>query len=78
VTLCRDLGGNIRFSGQASTVLCFENNPLVRKASSHAAFLNEVTYPRARYCRRWKSPDAAGCWWWTAARPSGVPCWETT
>lgn len=28
----RDFGGNQRFSGKASTVLCFENNPLVRKA----------------------------------------------
>ena len=28
----RDFGGNIRFSGQISTVLCYENNPLVRKA----------------------------------------------
>jgi regulator of RNase E activity RraA len=31
---CRDLGGNTRFSGQVSTVKCFENNPLVRKVSS--------------------------------------------
>lgn len=30
--LFQDLGGNIRFSGQVSTVKCFENNPLVRKA----------------------------------------------
>lgn len=30
--MCRDLGGKIRFSGQVSTVKCFENNPLVRKA----------------------------------------------
>jgi len=29
--LCRDLGGNMRFSGKVSTVKCFENNPLVRK-----------------------------------------------
>jgi hypothetical protein len=29
---CRDFGGNLRFSGQAATVKCFENNPLVRKA----------------------------------------------
>lgn len=28
----RDLGGRLRFSGQAATVKCFENNPLVRKA----------------------------------------------
>lgn len=28
----RDLGGKIRFSGKISTVKCFENNPLVRKA----------------------------------------------
>ena len=28
---CRDYGGNMRFSGQAATVKCFENNPLVRK-----------------------------------------------
>jgi RraA family protein len=29
---CRDLGGKMRFSGKISTVKCFENNPLVRKA----------------------------------------------
>lgn len=28
----RDFGGLARFSGQVSTVKCFENNPLVRKA----------------------------------------------
>eukprot|EP00240_Pyramimonas_obovata_P013610 CAMPEP_0118931124 /NCGR_PEP_ID=MMETSP1169-20130426/7572_1 /TAXON_ID=36882 /ORGANISM="Pyramimonas obovata, Strain CCMP722" /LENGTH=245 /DNA_ID=CAMNT_0006873585 /DNA_START=30 /DNA_END=767 /DNA_ORIENTATION=- len=28
----RDFGGLLRFSGPASTVKCFENNPLVRKA----------------------------------------------
>jgi len=28
----KDFGGNIRFSGQAATVRCFENNPLVRAA----------------------------------------------
>lgn len=28
----RDLGGNLAFSGKVSTVKCFENNPLVRKA----------------------------------------------
>ncbi|WIA38026.1 hypothetical protein OEZ86_001397 [Tetradesmus obliquus] len=28
----QDLGGKMRFSGQVSTVKCFENNPLVRKA----------------------------------------------
>lgn len=27
----KDLGGNMRFSGQVATVKCFENNPLVRK-----------------------------------------------
>ena len=27
-----DFGGKLRFSGQVSTVKCFENNPLVRKA----------------------------------------------
>lgn len=30
--LFHDYGGRIRFSGQVSTVKCFENNPLVRKA----------------------------------------------
>lgn len=30
----RDLGGKLRFSGQVSTVKCFENNPLVRKVCS--------------------------------------------
>ncbi|GLC49200.1 hypothetical protein PLESTB_000193100 [Pleodorina starrii] len=30
--LFRDFGGKLRFSGQASTVKCYENNPLVRKA----------------------------------------------
>jgi RraA family protein len=29
---CRDFGGNLRFSGQAATIKCFENNPLVRAA----------------------------------------------
>ena len=29
--LFKDLGGRMRFSGQAATVKCFENNPLVRK-----------------------------------------------
>ncbi|KAK9906514.1 hypothetical protein WJX75_003146 [Coccomyxa subellipsoidea] len=28
----RDYGGNIRFSGKVTTIKCFENNPLVRKA----------------------------------------------
>ncbi|KAG2443656.1 hypothetical protein HXX76_002005 [Chlamydomonas incerta] len=28
----RDYGGKLRFSGQVSTVRCYENNPLVRKA----------------------------------------------
>eukprot|EP00873_Tetraselmis_striata_P000125 jgi/Tetstr1/420389/TSEL_011505.t1 len=28
----RDFGGKLRFGGMASTVLCYENNPLVRKA----------------------------------------------
>lgn len=28
----RDYGGVLRFSGQAATVKCFENNPLVRSA----------------------------------------------
>ncbi|PNW73919.1 hypothetical protein CHLRE_13g578150v5 [Chlamydomonas reinhardtii] len=28
----RDFGGKLRFSGQVSTVRCYENNPLVRKA----------------------------------------------
>lgn len=28
----RDFGGHLRFSGQVTTVKCFENNPLVRKA----------------------------------------------
>jgi regulator of ribonuclease activity A len=28
----RDFGGRLRFSGQAATVKCFENNPLVRAA----------------------------------------------
>ncbi len=27
----RNFGGNSRFKGQAATVKCFENNPLVRK-----------------------------------------------
>ena len=27
----RDFGGHLRFNGQAATVKCFENNPLVRK-----------------------------------------------
>ena len=27
----RDFGGHVRFKGQATTVKCFENNPLVRK-----------------------------------------------
>lgn len=27
----RDFGGHSRFKGQAATVKCFENNPLVRK-----------------------------------------------
>lgn len=27
----RDFGGHLRFKGQAATVKCFENNPLVRK-----------------------------------------------
>ncbi|PNH04666.1 putative regulator of ribonuclease activity [Tetrabaena socialis] len=30
--LFRDFGGKLRFSGQAATVRCYENNPLVRKA----------------------------------------------
>ncbi|GFR52154.1 hypothetical protein Agub_g14613 [Astrephomene gubernaculifera] len=30
--LFRDFGGKLRFSGQASTIKCFENNPLVRQA----------------------------------------------
>lgn len=30
--LFRDYGGKPRFSGQAATIKCFENNPLVRKA----------------------------------------------
>eukprot|EP01025_Chloroclados_australasicus_P023192 TRINITY_DN23592_c0_g1_i9.p1 TRINITY_DN23592_c0_g1~~TRINITY_DN23592_c0_g1_i9.p1 ORF type:complete len:225 (-),score=22.86 TRINITY_DN23592_c0_g1_i9:197-871(-) len=30
--LFKDLGGRMKFSGQAATVKCFENNPLVRKA----------------------------------------------
>ena len=29
----RDYGGNSRFKGQAATVKCFDNNPLVRKVS---------------------------------------------
>lgn len=29
----RNYGGNSRFKGQAATVKCFENNPLVRKVS---------------------------------------------
>lgn len=33
---CRDLGGNLRFSGQVSTAKCFENNPLVRKVCGSA------------------------------------------
>eukprot|EP01024_Parvocaulis_polyphysoides_P031612 TRINITY_DN284_c1_g3_i1.p1 TRINITY_DN284_c1_g3~~TRINITY_DN284_c1_g3_i1.p1 ORF type:complete len:226 (-),score=35.17 TRINITY_DN284_c1_g3_i1:642-1271(-) len=28
----KDFGGNIKFSGYVSTVKCYENNPLVRKA----------------------------------------------
>eukprot|EP00891_Asterochloris_glomerata_P005969 jgi/Astpho2/5969/Aster-02450 len=28
----RDFGGKLRFNGQVTTVKCFENNPLVRKA----------------------------------------------
>ena len=34
IALGRDYGGNLRFSGQAATVKCFENNPLVRKVPS--------------------------------------------
>ena len=34
---CRDYGGLIRFFGQASTVKCFENNPLVRQVSGQSA-----------------------------------------
>mmetsp|Transcript_18026 Transcript_18026/g.53953 ORF Transcript_18026/g.53953 Transcript_18026/m.53953 type:complete len:154 (-) Transcript_18026:344-805(-) len=30
----RDLGGSMKFSGKITTVLCYENNPLVRKALS--------------------------------------------
>lgn len=29
----RNFGGNSRFKGQAATVKCFENNPLVRKVA---------------------------------------------
>jgi regulator of ribonuclease activity A len=32
----RDYGGHLSFSGQASTVKCFENNPLVRSALEEA------------------------------------------
>jgi hypothetical protein len=35
-TMCRDFGGNIKFSGKISTVLCYENNPLVRKVRAYA------------------------------------------
>lgn len=37
--LFKDLGGNMRFSGPAATVKCFENNPLVRKVCPQAAFV---------------------------------------
>lgn len=42
---CRDLGGNLRFSGQVSTVKCFENNPLVRKVRGSAAVGGTSAYP---------------------------------
>ena len=34
ILMGRDFGGNMRFSGQATTVKCFENNPLVRKVGT--------------------------------------------
>ena len=35
----RDFGGHLRFNGQAATVKCFENNPLVRQVSSRLSVL---------------------------------------
>ena len=35
----RDFGGHLRFKGQAATVKCFENNPLVRKVWQPSAAL---------------------------------------
>lgn len=35
----RDFGGHLRFKGQAATVKCFENNPLVRKVCLSSAAL---------------------------------------
>ena len=40
----RDFGGHLRFRGQAATVKCYENNPLVRAVS----FLLLQTQPRCR------------------------------
>jgi regulator of RNase E activity RraA len=35
----RNYGGVVRFAGPASTVKCFENNPLVRKALEVVALI---------------------------------------
>ncbi len=45
LVLCRDYGGKLRFSGQVSTVKCFENNPLVRKVRA-----SQRQFPRFSSC----------------------------
>ena len=43
----RNFGGHSRFKGQAATVKCFENNPLVRKASSQLGLFVTPRTPSA-------------------------------
>ena len=72
----RDFGGNMRFSGQATTVKCFENNPLVRKVGLSPdlqhAWVSKLQYIPSS-CRRadvntgdvtdrhWRKMARAGC-----------------
>jgi hypothetical protein len=39
-----DLGGKMRFAGQAATVKCFENNPLVRKVCPQGAAITGLVF----------------------------------
>lgn len=53
----RDFGGKLRFSGQAVTIKCFENNPLVREVRP-AGWCAEYSIETANTVDDWCLPEA--------------------
>ena len=84
--LFSDFGGHLRFKGQAATVKCFENNPLVRKVwqSSTAILLTKgcLQQSHPHWQHNWYRPlrrmAEAACSLWTVEAHYDVHYLETT